>query len=102
MPLAEIADAEIDDVLKRFDKTDPKLQRRIIVQLILDRADLAEELRGCYATVCDAVSLGRVRYKEDFPTCSPWTELAECEKSVSAALDATRWHLNPDGTLKDG
>lgn len=33
----ELTDAEIDDILERFDQTEPKLQRRIIARFIEDR-----------------------------------------------------------------
>lgn len=38
----ELSDAEVDKVLERFDATDPKLQRRIIAELV-QRAALADD-----------------------------------------------------------
>lgn len=34
MNVNELTDAEVDRILERFDKTDPRLQRRIIVEAI--------------------------------------------------------------------
>jgi len=48
----ELTDAEIDDILERFDQTEPALQRRIVARFVNDRAifhaalDLIAELDG--------------------------------------------------------
>lgn len=39
----ELSDAEIDRILERFDQTDPKLQRRIMVQFMILGESAAEK-----------------------------------------------------------
>lgn len=42
MKAEELTDAEIDMLLERFDRTDPKIQRRAVVQFMLN----AEQMRA--------------------------------------------------------
>ena len=48
----ELTDAEIDELLERFDQTEPKLQRRIIAKFVTDRTILLDALKALLAE-CD-------------------------------------------------
>jgi hypothetical protein len=41
----DLSDAEVDIILERFDQTDPKLQRRIIAQLVIQAKQLKDEIK---------------------------------------------------------
>jgi hypothetical protein len=50
----ELTDEQIDELLERFDQTDPALQRRIIARLVADRTVLLD--------ACEAVLAANAEY----------------------------------------
>lgn len=51
MKADDLTDSEVDELLERFDQTEPRLQRRIIAQLVIDRERLRSALERLMAVV---------------------------------------------------
>lgn len=57
-----------------------------LLALLEERDRLRESLTTAWSVIADAVSIGEVRYKEDFRLYSPWPELREAEEKVCKAM----------------
>jgi hypothetical protein len=55
--VAEMTEGQINELLERFDKSEKRMQRRIVAQLTLDSAvaaELMEQLAACQKAISDA------------------------------------------------
>ncbi len=80
----KLTDAEVDDVLYRFDQTDPALQPRIVAELVLTNARLAAlnaELRKALDSWQE-----RLRVVVDAKDAGLLTELLDQELTTNAGL----------------
>lgn len=86
----ELTDAEVDQLLERFDQTDPALQRRIVATFVARVCEAEEGLNELARMVRDC----RALQKRYFASKSPQilNECRDSERRLDKAVDAI---LNP-------
>jgi hypothetical protein len=90
---SELTDAEVDMLLERFDKTDPKLQRRIVADFVgktIVITDENERLRKANADLLAACNevLRRWTFDNYQRHTHTWHDMQDCAAKIRAVITA--------------